>query len=133
MGGMRKVYKGTYRAKEADMTKGFDDVSNSNIAQHSTFTMPDSAVTANILAIVAEVTDYSKQYLDNRAAFVEKLLGAKSVASAVQIQSDYAKTSFEGVVAQATRMGELYSNLARVTFKACGVAIAPTYTKLPKV
>jgi hypothetical protein len=113
MGGMRKVSKGTYRAKEADMTKGFDDVSNSNIAQPSTFAMPDSAVTANILAIVAEVTDYSKQYLDNRAAFVEKLLGAKSVASAVQIQSDYAKTSLEGFIAQATKMGELYSNLAK--------------------
>ena len=95
------------------MTKGFDDVSNSNIGQLSTFAMPDSAVTANILEIVAEVTDYSKQYLDNRAAFVEKLLGAKSVASAVQIQSEYAQTSLEGFVAQATKMGELYSNLAK--------------------
>ena len=55
------------------------------------------------------------------------------VASAVQIQSDYAKTSFEGVDVQATKMGELYSNLARVTFKPCGVAIATTYTKSPKV
>jgi len=95
------------------MTKGFDGVSNSNIAQLSTFAMPDSAVTANMLAIVAEVTDYSKQYLDNRAAFVEKLLGAKSLDSAVQIQSEYAKTSFAGFVAQATKMGELYSNLAK--------------------
>jgi hypothetical protein len=95
------------------MTKGFDGESNSNIAQLSTFAMPDTAVTANILAIVAEVTDYSKRYLDNRAAFVEKLLGAKSVASAVQIQSEYAKTSLEGFVAEATKMAELYSNFAK--------------------
>jgi hypothetical protein len=106
------------------MTKGFDGVRNSNIAQLSTVAMPDSAVTSNMLAIVAEVTDYSKQYLDNRAAFVEKLLGAKSFDSAVRIQSEYAKTSFEGIVAQATKMGELYSNLAKLAFKPFGGAIA---------
>jgi Phasin protein len=102
-----------YSAKGADMTKGIDGESSSNIAQLCTCDPPDSAVTANMLAIVAEVTDYSKQYLDNRAAFVEKLLGAKSVASAVQIQSEYARTSFAGFVAQATKMAELYSNLAK--------------------
>ena len=111
---MCKVSKGTYGAKEADMTKAFDGVGNANIAQLSTFVMPDSAVTSNMLTIVAEVTDYSKQYLDNRAAFVEKLLGAKSFDSAVRIQSEYAKTSFEGIVVQATKMGELYSNLAKL-------------------
>jgi hypothetical protein len=106
------------------MTKGFDGVRNSNIAQLSTVAMPDSAVTSNMLAIVAEVTDYSKQYLDNRAAFVEKLLGAKSFDSAVRIQSEYAKTSFECIVAQETKMGELYSNLAKLAFKPFGGAIA---------
>jgi hypothetical protein len=104
------------------MIKGFDGVRNSNIAQLSTVAMPDSAVTSNMLAIVAEVTDYSKQYLDNRAAFVEKLLGAKSFDSAVRIQSEYAKTSFEGIVVQATKMGELYSN--QVGFQAVWGAIA---------
>ena len=95
------------------MTREFDGERNSNIAQLGTFAMPDTAVTANMQAIVSEATDYWKQYLDDRAAFVEKLLGARSVASAVQIQSEYAKTSFEGFVAQATKMGELYSNLAK--------------------
>jgi len=110
------VAKGSDLAKRNDVTDlfgAFDGVGNSNIAQLSTVVMPDSAVTSNMLTIVAEVTDYSKQYLDNRAAFVEKLLGAKSFDSAVRIQSEYAKTSFEGIVVQATKMGELYSNLAK--------------------
>jgi hypothetical protein len=95
------------------MTRDFDKVGNLNQVPFEGFAMPCSAVTANMLAIFAEVADYSKQYLDNRAAFVEKLLGAKSFDRAVRIQSEYAKTSFEGVVAQATKMGELYSNLAK--------------------
>jgi hypothetical protein len=98
---------------ELKVTRDFDKGENLNQVPFDGFAMPDSAVTANMLEIVAEVTDYWKQYLDNRAAFVEKLLGAKSFDSAVQIQSEYAKTSFEGFVVQATKMGELYSNLAK--------------------
>jgi hypothetical protein len=75
--------------------------------------MPDSAVTTNMLAIVAEATDYTRKSLADRLAFVEKLVGAKSFDSAMQIQSEYAKMSFEGFVAEATKMGELYSNLAK--------------------
>ena len=60
-----------------------------------------------------EATDYSKKSLDNRLAFVEKLLGAKSFDGAVQLQSEYAKTSFEGFAVRATKMGELYSNLVQ--------------------
>ena len=79
--------------------------------------MTNADVTTHILAIMAEATDYTKISLDNRLAFVEKLVGAKSFDSAFRIQSEYAKTSFEGFVAEATKMGELYSNLAKVTFK----------------
>jgi hypothetical protein len=69
------------------------------------------------------VTDYAKQYLDNSAAFVEKLLGS---VSAVQIQSEYARTSFAGFVAQATKMAELYSNLAKSASIGFGLAMADT-------
>jgi hypothetical protein len=118
---------------ERTMSRDLDNVQNLYKALFNGFTMPDSAVTTHMLAIVAEATDYTKNSLDNRLALVEKLVGAKSFDSAIRMQSEYAKTSFEGVVVQATKMGELYSNLARVTFKPCGVAIAPTYTKSPKV
>jgi hypothetical protein len=83
--------------------------------------MLDSSVTttftANMVEIVAEATDYTKKSLDGRLAFIENLVGAKSFDSAFRIQSEYAKTSFEGFVAQATKIGELYSNFAKVTSK----------------
>ena len=50
-------------------------------------------------------------------AFVEKLLGAKSLDTVVQIQSEYAKTSYAAFVAHATKMGELYSDLAKAACK----------------
>jgi hypothetical protein len=99
------------------MTRDFDKAETLNHAPFEIFTMPDSVVTTHMLAIAAEVTNYSKTSLDDRLAFVEKLVGANSFDSAFRIQSEYAKTSFEGFVAQATKMGELYSNLAKVAFK----------------
>jgi hypothetical protein len=105
------------------MTKDSDYLRNSDKALLETFAMPDSAVSTNMLAIVAEATDYTKKSLEDRLAFVEKLLGAKSFDSAIQIQSEYAKTCFEGFVAEATKMGDLYSNLAKLAFKPFGGAI----------
>jgi hypothetical protein len=114
----------TYTAKGTHMTKDSDYRKNVDKALLETFTMPDSAVTTNMLAIVAEATDFAKKSLDSRLSFVEKLVGAKSFDSAIQIQSEYAKTFFEGFVAEATKMGELYSNLAKLAFKPFGGAIA---------
>ena len=39
-------------------------------------------------------------------AMFEKLLGARSVESAVQIQTEFAKQAYEGFVAQATKVSE---------------------------
>ena len=106
------------------MTKDSDYLENLDKAQLETFAMLDSVVTTNILAILTEATKYSKKSLDCRLAFVEELLGAESFDSAIEIQSEYAKTSFEGFVAEATKMRELYSNLAKLAFKPFGGSIA---------
>jgi hypothetical protein len=42
----------------------------------------------------------------------------------IQIQSEYAKTSYADFVAQATKMGELHSDLAKAAFKPAAQAIA---------
>ena len=45
------------------------------------------------------------------------LFGAKSLEKAIEIQTEFAKSAYEGFVAQATKMGELYSDLAKETYK----------------
>ena len=68
-------------------------------------------------AIATEVVDYSKKSFEDGSKVMEKLLGVKSIEKAIEIQTDYAKTAYEGFVAQATRMGELYADLAKETYK----------------
>jgi phasin family protein len=67
--------------------------------------------------IAAELADYSKKSFEDSTKVMEKLLGAKSLDKAIEIQTDYAKTAYEGFVAQATKFGELYADLAKESFK----------------
>ena len=68
-------------------------------------------------AIAAEVTNYSKKSFEDGTAAVERLLGAKTLEKAIEIQSEYAKTAYEGFVAEATKLGELYADLAKEAYR----------------
>jgi phasin family protein len=68
-------------------------------------------------AIAVEVADYSKKSVDGSAAHWEKLVGAKSLEKAMEVQSEYLKSSYEGFVAEATKLGELYLDFAKEAYK----------------
>ena len=75
-------------------------------------------------AIATEATDYSKKSLESGSAYVEKLLGVKKLDEAITLQSEFAKQSYEGFVAQATKFGEMYATVAKEAFKPVEGAIA---------
>ena len=74
--------------------------------------------------IATEAGDYSKKSFEEGSAFVEKLVGVKKLDEAITLQSEFAKTSYEGFVAQATKMGEMYNAVAKTAFKPVEGAIA---------
>lgn len=76
-----------------------------------------AALSKSAQAIAVEATDYTKKSVESGAAVVEKLLSAKSLEKAIEIQTDYAKSAYEGFVAQATKMSELYADLAKEVYK----------------
>ena len=63
------------------------------------------------------MTNYSKKWFEDGTAAMERLLGAKTLEKAIEVQTDYAKTAYEGFVAQATKLGELYADLAKESYK----------------
>ena len=68
-------------------------------------------------AIATEFADYSKKSFEDGSAAIEKLFGAKTLEKAIEVQSDYVKTAYEGFVAEATKLGELYTDLAKESYK----------------
>jgi hypothetical protein len=83
-----------------------------------------ASFTTTLQAILTEGADYTKKLVKTRLALGEKLLGAKSFETVIQIQTEYAKTAYADFVAQATKMGELHSNLAKAAFKPAEQVIA---------
>ena len=67
--------------------------------------------------IATEITDFSKKSFEEGSAVLEQLVGAKSLDKVVEIQSDYAKKTYESLVAQSTKVGELYADLAKEVTK----------------
>jgi len=106
------------------MFKNIEDMQKFGKDQLDAATETATSVSKGIQAIAVEATDYSKKSLETSSALIEKLLGAKSLDSAIQIQSDYAKSAYEAFIAQATKFGELYTNLAKDAFKPVEAAVA---------
>ena len=83
----------------------------------------DMAMTAfgawakNAQAIATEVADYSKKSLEDTAAAFEKLIGAGSLEKAMEVQTAYLRSSYEELVAETAKIGELYADLAREAYK----------------
>jgi hypothetical protein len=68
-------------------------------------------------AIAVETADYAKKSFEQGSATLEKLVGAKTFEKAVEIQTTYLKSAYEGFVAQSAKLGELYASLAKDAFK----------------
>jgi len=75
------------------------------------------AMSKGTQAITVETADYAKKAFEQGTATVEKLVGAKTLDKAVEIQTAYLRSAYEGFVAQSTKIGELYANLAKEALK----------------
>ena len=76
--------------------------------------------------IGTSLSDYTKQAFADATATFEKLVGAKSVEHAVEIQSSYAKAAYEKWVTEMTKIGEIYASVARDAYKPVEKAVAKT-------
>lgn len=76
-----------------------------------------ASLSKGLQAIAVETTDYAKTSFETGSAAFEKLVSAKSLEKVVEIQADYARTAYEGFVAEATKIGELYADLFKDYYK----------------
>lgn len=95
----------------------FEDFQNFSKQQVEAATAFATTMSKGLQEIAAETADYSKQSLAAGAEAIERLMGAKSVETAVQIQTDYAKSAYEGFVAKSTKINEIFAKLAADAIK----------------
>jgi len=96
------------------MAKNIDEIQKENMdAGMKSF----GVMSKGFQAIAVELANYSKEALDNHVATTERLMGAKSPEKAFEMQTEYVKTAYESFVAHATKIGELYADLAKELYK----------------
>jgi len=79
-----------------------------------------NSVAANVQSITAVHADYTKKALQDGSDYITKLANLKTPSDVMALQSEYAKTTYEGFVAEAKKISELYADLAKQAYKPFG-------------
>ena len=100
-------------AKTATAPKGFEDVTALGQLNVDAFTKASELATKAVEGINEEITSYSKKSFEDGVAAAKDLASAKTAAELFEKQSAFAQSAFEGFVAQATKMNEIFATAAK--------------------
>ncbi len=99
------------------MTQTFEDAGNYGKEFVDTGLKSLAALSMSAQAIAVETAEYTRKSLETGSAALEKLLSAKSLENAFDIQAGYAKQAYEGFVAEAATLSGLYADMAKDSYK----------------
>jgi hypothetical protein len=102
----------------------FDDASKKSKEAIDTALKGYSEVTKGFQAIATETADYSKKSFQDGVAHIETLAGVKSIESAIELQSNFVKSYYDSFVAEATKLTEMYADLAKTVYKPYEAPVA---------
>lgn len=102
----------------------FDDTNKKSREAMDVAVKSCSTLTKGFQAIATEAADYSKKSFEDGIAHIEKLSAAKSLEVAFELQTNYLKSSYEGFVAEASKIGEMYADLATDAYKPYAAPVA---------
>ena len=113
------------------MSNSDQNNSNQNLAhQHIDKEQVDKATaSANTFpsgfhAIATAYGDYKTKSFEDTKSFVEKLSAVKSFDKAIEVQTEFAKTAYETFVTESQKIGALYGDLAKQSYKPFGGLVA---------
>lgn len=105
-------------------TPNFEEFQAYSKQQLEAMTSASQTWTKGLQDLAAESTDYSKKAFAAGSAAFEKLASARSLESALQIQTDFAKQTYEGFFAQSSKFTELCAKVASDALKPVTTAYA---------
>ncbi len=95
------------------MANGFEDVQKAGIETLNRAAESVGAFSRGLQSVAAETAEFSRKSFEEGAAHFETLLGVKSLERAAEIQTEFLKASYEKMLGQAARFGELYAGVAK--------------------
>lgn len=93
--------------------KSYDSIAAFNKATIEAVIHSANTATKGFEAINSEALAFSKQSLEDAMAAAKAAMTSKSVQELMEIQTDYAKSAFDAVVGQFTKMGDMMTSMAK--------------------
>ncbi|WP_237476699.1 phasin family protein [Lichenibacterium dinghuense] len=95
------------------MFKSVEDFQQFGKSQIEAATASVAAVSRGMQQMATEASAYAKRSVEDGSAATTRLMGAKSLDGAVQVQAEYAKAAFEGLTAQVGKMSALMMSVGK--------------------
>ena len=95
------------------MFKSVEDLQKLGKGQIEAAAASAAAMSRGLQQIAAESSAFAKRSVEDGSAATTRLMGQRSLDGAVQVQTEYAKATFEGLMAQASRMSGLVMSVGR--------------------
>lgn len=110
----------------------FDDANRKSKEAVDSMLKSYSDTAKGFQAIASEAADYSKKSFQDAVTHFETLSGVKSFEAVYELQTNYAKSSYEAFVAEATKLGEMYADLAKNAYRPYEAPMAAAAAKVQK-
>jgi len=95
-------------------------------------TKANAALVEGFDVIGKELTGYARHSLEQTVEVTTKLISAKTLDEVIQINQAYAKTAFEALVANATKISEIGVKVSNEAFQPLSAHVGATFVKLAK-
>jgi phasin family protein len=125
-------FNGAAAAVPAGVFAGYDELADLGCENFAAVLRANAALTEGMDAIGKEVMGYARSSLENAAEAATALLAAKTFEDLVQLNSDFAKASFERMVARSTKLSEMGVKVANEALAPLGDRVEATFQKLGK-
>ncbi|WP_102958477.1 phasin family protein [Mangrovicella endophytica] len=82
-----------------------------------------SAMSLGFQQLAAETSDFTKRSYEQSSQAFGQLAQVRSLEKAVELQNEFAKSAYQAWVSQATKVGEICSDMARESYKPFETAL----------
>lgn len=102
----------------------FEDTTRKSKEAMDTMLKSYSDTARGLQAIATETTEYSKKSFQDAVSHFETLSGARSFEAVFELQTGYVKSAYDSFVAEATKLAEMYSDIAKSAYKPYEAPVA---------
>jgi phasin family protein len=121
-----------HQLEHSIMNNTFEDIQKAAKDNMDAAVKAFGSFTKNAQTMSSETADYTKKAYEANTAHIEKLFAVKTLDKAIELNTEFAKASYEGFVAQTTKFSNLFADFSKEAMKPVEAAFAKAKTAVSK-